>query len=120
MDDTDIKDVEPRKRKREYRDEVEKERHRRYVDGLRAAAATANGRWFLWGLIKACGIGQAVYQSGDEDRDLWILQGRKDIGLKIQEDMTQYCIHDYLRMLIQGDGNRVDIEPLLKEPTNAG
>jgi hypothetical protein len=78
------------------RAESAKERQRRTLAGLKHLVESPDGRTWLWELLAFCGISRTSF---DGTSRTYFNEGARNVGLRIQADLTRHFPDRYVQML---------------------
>lgn len=73
-----------------------KEMERRRINGLKAIVDNPDSRVWLWNLLEFCGIARISFTGNSET---FFLEGGRNVGLKIQADLTRHFPESYIGMM---------------------
>ena len=83
------------------RAESAKQRELRRVNGLNHLLSSADGRLWLWELLTFCGIAKTSF---DGTSRTYFNEGGRNVGLRIQADLTSRFPEKYVQMLREEGG----------------
>lgn len=89
-------------RKVEEKKKRSEQREQRRVNGLRLALQQADTRLWLWELLGFCGISRSSFTGNSTT---FFNEGQRNVGLRIQADLTKHFPKEYVEMLKEGEAN---------------
>lgn len=90
---SDARAVEGKKKRSEQREQ-------RRLNGLRKLLNEADGRLWLWDLLSFCGISRTSFTGNSTT---FFNEGQRNIGLRVQADLTKHFPDDYIKLLKEGE-----------------
>lgn len=84
----------------ESRQKSAKARELRRLAGLKQVMASADGRVWLWDLLSFCGISRTSFTGNSTT---FFNEGQRNVGLKVQADLTKHYPDQYLAMIKEAD-----------------
>lgn len=90
---SDPRAVEGKKKRSEQREQ-------RRLNGLRKILSEQDGRLWLWDLLSFCGISRTSFTGNSTT---FFNEGQRNIGLKVQADLTKHFPDDYIKLLKEGE-----------------
>jgi len=79
-----------------------KQHEARRLNGLRQILEQPDARLYLWDLLAFCGISRSSFTGNSTT---FFNEGQRNVGLRIQADLTKHYPDKYLTMLKEGEGN---------------
>lgn len=79
-----------------------KDIERRRIAGLKAIVDHPDARLWLWGLLSFCGIARSSFTGNSET---FFREGQRNVGLRIQAELTEHHPDKYIDMLKEGAKN---------------
>lgn len=76
---------------------------RRRIAGLKAIVEHADARFFLWDLLEFCGINRGSFTGNSET---FFLEGSRNVGLKLQYDLTKHFPESYVAMMKEAQNDQ--------------
>jgi hypothetical protein len=76
---------------------------RRLVSGLKAIVEHPDARFYLWNLLEFCGINRGSFTGNSET--FW-LEGARNVGLKVQYDLTKHFPDSYVQMMREAQNDQ--------------
>lgn len=78
-----------------------KNREARRLSGLKAILENKDARLYLWDLLDFCGVSRTSFTGNSHT---FFNEGQRNVGLRIQADLTKHYPDSYLNMLKE-EGN---------------
>lgn len=79
-----------------------KQREARRLNGLKQILEQPDSRTYLWDLLEFCGVARTSFTGNSTT---FFNEGQRNVGLRIQADLTAHFPDKYLTMMKEAKGN---------------
>lgn len=81
----------------------QRESERRRIKGLQLIVEDPDARAWLWDLLEFCGIARVSFTGNSET---FFLEGGRNVGLRIQADLTAHFPESYISMMRENKNDK--------------
>ena len=95
------------------REELAKRNHLRHMSDIKKVVDMPEGRRYIWSVLSRCGVMQASMRASPYDTAF--MEGRRDIGLQLMNDLMEAVPEAYDKMRREDTSNAKVDEQLVRQ-----